>query len=107
MAFKNEAKNEKDVEKYFNQEVAKLGGKSYKWVSVNNRAVPDRIVFLPEGLLKIVEFKAPGKRPTPLQEKVHKYMRSLGHEVFVVDSKFKVDIVIENWREEIEFRSNL
>lgn len=107
MTFRNEAKNEKDVEKYLNQEVAKLGGKSYKWVSVNNRAVPDRIVLLPFGIVKIVELKAPGKRPTPLQAKVHEYMRTLCHDVIVIDTKFKVDIAINHWREELELRSNI
>lgn len=99
---------ERDIEKYLVQEVAKIGGKAYKWQSPSNRAVPDRLCSLPFDLTKYVECKAPGKKPTPLQLKVHKDLRSRGHEVAVIDSKADVDTLIEIWREEInELKSNL
>jgi len=92
---------ERDVEGYLVKQVAKLGGKAYKFSSPSNRSIPDRICCLPRGLTKYVECKAPWKEPTPLQAKVIKYLRSLGHEVFVVDTKEKVDILINIWREEL------
>jgi len=92
---------EREVEKHLVKQVAKLGGKAYKWSSPANRAVPDRLCYLPKSLLKIVECKATGKSPTPLQWKVIKALRDLGHEVFVVDSKEKVDILYEIWKEEL------
>ena len=92
---------ERDIEKYLVRKVAQLGGKAYKFSSPSNRSVPDRLCCLPRGRVKFVECKASGKKPTPLQAKVIQYLRDLGHEVFVVDSKENVDILINNWREEI------
>jgi len=92
---------ERDVEDYLVKKVLQLGGKAYKWSSMSNRAVPDRICCLPQGRIKLVECKAPGKQPSPLQLKVIQYLRSLGNEVFVVDTKEKVDILIHHWKEEL------
>ena len=93
---------ERDVEKHLVKQVAKLGGKAYKWSSPANRAVPDRICCLPQSQIKLVECKAPGRTFSPLQAKIAKYLRGLGHEVFLVDTKEKVDILIEFWKEEIK-----
>jgi len=92
---------ERDIEKHLVNKVASLGGKAYKFSSPSNRSVPDRLCCLPYGIKKFVECKATGKKPTPLQAKVIKYLRNLDHEVFVVDSREKVDILIYNWREEL------
>jgi len=91
---------EKDIEKYLVRRVAWLKGKAYKFSSPSNRSVPDRLCCLPNGNIKFVECKATGKKPTPLQGKTIKYLRDLGNEVFVVDSKEKVDVLISMWMEE-------
>lgn len=77
---------ERDVEKALVRRVKELGGKCEKFVSVNNRAVPDRLVTLPGNNICFVELKAPGKKPTKLQEKDHRERRALGAKVFVIDS---------------------
>ena len=92
---------EKYIESYLVRRVAFLKGKAYKFSSPSNRSVPDRLCCLPHGIKKFVECKATSKKPTPLQAKVIKYLRDLGHEVFVVYSKEKVDILISMWREEL------
>ena len=92
---------ERDIEKYLVRKVAWLGGKAYKFSSPSNRSVPDRLCCMPYGKIKFVECKATGKKPTPLQSKVIGDLRGLGNEVFVVDSKEKVDILIYNWKEEL------
>lgn len=63
-----------------------VGGAAFKWTSPGNPGVPDRIVFLPPGKVILVECKAPGKKPTPLQAKVHDQLRALGCDVRVIDS---------------------
>lgn len=88
---------EKDIEAYLREETKKIGGKAYKWVSPGNSGVPDRLVCLPNGLVIPVELKAPGKKPTPLQEKRHAELRKLGIEVYVLDTKEKVNDFIEYW----------
>jgi len=49
------------------------------------RGWPDR-TFTTADRLIFVEFKAPGKKPTPLQTHTHTKLRAKGYEVFVIDS---------------------
>lgn len=44
-----------------------LGFLVYKFTSPAQRGVPDRIFINPSGVTGYIEFKASGKRPTPLQ----------------------------------------
>lgn len=69
----------------------KLGGLALKWTSPGVAGVPDRIVFLPGGRVALVECKAPGKKPTELQLRVHQRLADLGAEVWVLDSVEAVD----------------
>lgn len=99
---------ERDIENYLVVQVAKLNGKAYKWQSMSNKAVPDRLCFFPEEIIKLVECKAPGKEATPLQKKIHKVLRLMGFDVLVIDTKEKIDVFIDIVKEEIdEFRSNI
>lgn len=56
-----------------------------KFASPGNRSVPDDI-FAKDGTVVFVEFKAPGKTPTELQEEEHKALRDAGLDVMVFDS---------------------
>ena len=66
-----------------------LGWLHYKFKSMSNKAVPDRI-FIKGGVVLFVEFKAQGKRPSKLQLKVHEQFREQGMNVCVIDD---VDIL--------------
>ena len=77
---------EKDIESALCKRVKSLGGLCEKFVSPGRRSVPDRLVTLPGGLIVFVEVKAPGKKPTPLQERDHQSRRGLGCRVVVIDS---------------------
>ena len=77
---------EKLIERALVRRVKDLGGLCEKFVSPGRRSVPDRIVTLPGGRIIFVECKAPGKKPTPLQERDHEKRRSLGCEVRVIDN---------------------
>lgn len=77
---------EKDIERIFCARVAELGGIAYKFVSPQRRNVPDRLVLLPGGVMRFVELKAPGKKPTAGQIREHDRLRALGFVVGVVDS---------------------
>lgn len=46
--------------------------------------LPDRIL-LGNGRVWFIEFKAPGKKPRPIQVKMHEILRKAGFLVFVVD----------------------
>lgn len=77
---------EKTIEQALVRRVLKLGGLCEKFVSPGRRSVPDRIVTLPGGRVVFVELKAPGKKPTPLQELDHARRRALGCDVRVIDT---------------------
>ena len=77
---------EKLVEAALVKRVKELGGKCEKFVSPGRRSVPDRIVTLPGGRIVFVECKAPGKKPTELQNRDHKSRQALGCEVIIIDN---------------------
>lgn len=77
---------ERDVEQALVRRVKALGGTCEKFTSPTKRSVPDRLITLPGGVIIFVEVKAPGKKPTPLQERDHAARRALGCDVRVVDT---------------------
>jgi hypothetical protein len=58
----------------------------YKFVSPNNRGVPDRLLLGPDRKIAFIEFKAPGKEPTKLQKHVFSKIRALLFKVYVIDN---------------------
>jgi len=77
---------ESKIEKALVKRVEALGGKCEQFSSPGRRAVPDRIVLLPGGVVVFVELKAPNKKPTKLQLLDHAERRALGFDVRVIDS---------------------
>ena len=59
--------------------------KVFKFSSPGQRAVPDRM-FLRNKVCFYIEFKAPGKKPTKLQEKIIEDIKSEGFAVYVCDN---------------------
>lgn len=58
----------------------------YKFVSPGNAGVPDRIFILPNGRVFFIEFKADGKKPTPLQLRQLATLEKQNCMTFVCDS---------------------
>ena len=77
---------EKSIERFFVRQVESVGGLALKWSSPGRNGVPDRIVLLPGGRIVFVELKAPGKKPTSLQIRMHEILIGLGADVHVIDS---------------------
>jgi hypothetical protein len=59
---------------------------SVKLNMVGNSGWPDRIYVLPKGKLKWVEYKRPGKKPSPKQRFVHRLLKAFGHDVSTYDT---------------------
>lgn len=76
---------ERDIEKALVRRVKELGGLCEKFTSPGRRSVPDRLVILPDRII-FVELKAPGKKPTELQQRDHNRRKALGCDVRVIDS---------------------
>lgn len=85
---------ERDLERILVERVKAAGGLAIKWVAPATAGVPDRIVFLPGGRIRFVELKAPGKKATVLQQRIHRMLIGLGADVRVVDSTAGVDEVV-------------
>lgn len=79
--------SESDIERRLVAEVRKAGGMCLKFTSPSTRGVPDRIVLMPGGVMRFVELKAPGRKPTRLQRIMHERIMALGFRVAVVDSQ--------------------
>lgn len=77
---------ERDVENHLRDEVKRLGGVAFKFVSPGNDGVPDRLVCLPGGRIAFIELKAPGKKPTPLQVRQMERLQELGFSAMVLDT---------------------
>jgi len=86
---------ERDVEKAIVQAVKKAGGVCWKWTSPGTNGVPDRIALLPNGRCAFIEVKAPGQKPTKLQQAIHGRMAALGHRVYVIDNPEQIGGVLD------------
>lgn len=86
---------ESTVERYLVKQVAKVGGRAYKWVSPGNRGVPDRIVAFPDGSTVFVELKSPIGVLSKQQRTQILYLRDLGCHVCIIDSKEAVDRLVQ------------
>ena len=86
---------EKEIEQYFCKRVRELGGFAYKFRSVAQRGVADRIACLPNGETWFVELKKPGGRLSALQEVFAEQMAATQQNYDVLWSKDSVDAWLE------------
>ncbi|RGY92892.1 VRR-NUC domain-containing protein [Hungatella hathewayi] len=94
---------EKDIEKILVNEVKKLGGRAYKWVSPGNDGVPDRIVILP-GLRPIfVELKTETGRLSAIQNVQIDRLRKMKQNVKILYGESQV----RDFLEDCEFRLSM
>lgn len=85
---------ETHVESYLQKQVSATGGLCRKWVSPGRRHVPDRICIWPDRIV-FVELKKPGEEARPGQLREHAALRRRGCDVRVIDTKQKVDELID------------
>jgi hypothetical protein len=76
---------EKRIEQKLNIEVRKAGGWSIKLLSTHVTGLPDRLCLLPKGRILFVEVKTTGMRGTKIQSSVHRRLKKLGFQVYVID----------------------
>lgn len=93
------SKMESTAEQYLRDEIVKLGGRTYKFVSPNRKNVPDRIV-MHQGKLIFVEMKTVGAKPTTGQrreiDRINEMYKNVGNiSATWVAGKIGVDKFIE------------
>ena len=86
---------EKEVEAALVKAAKKRNGVALKFVSPGLSGVPDRMVLLPDGKIGFIELKSPGKKMRLLQEKRKSQLERLGFLVFCLDSKEKVEVMLD------------
>ena len=86
--------SEKALERKLCNEIKKLSGHAYKFVSPNQRGVPDRLCLLPNGIAVFVELKTTGKKPTKLQVLCIDELKALGQDCIVIDSSKALEELI-------------
>lgn len=82
---------EKEIERYFCKRVKALGGYAYKFRSVTQVGVADRIACMPNGEAWFVELKQPNGRLSPLQVIFAEEMEKTQQHYDVLWSKDSVD----------------
>ena len=82
---------EKDIERYFVKSVQSLNGVAFKFNSLSNRGVSDRIVCLPNGETWFVELKKEGGKLSALQKIVAEDMRKLKQNYACLWNREQVD----------------
>ena len=82
---------EKNYEAYLVKTVEALGGKAYKFNSLSNRGVSDRIVCLPDGSTWFIEMKTETGRLSALQKVFAKDMVALNQKYACLNSKEAID----------------
>jgi len=86
---------EKTVEQKLVQAVKARGGICPKFVSPGYDGMPDRLVFLPGKHFGLVEVKAPGEKPRPLQISRHRLLEKLGFDTYVLDGVEQIGGILD------------
>ena len=83
--------NEKEIESYFKWAVMSLGGKTYKFRSINQRGVSDQIACLPNGDAWFVELKAPKGKLSEFHKFFEKEVSGLSQKYACLWTKEQID----------------
>ena len=87
---------ERDVERHLVNEVKRLGGYCFKWMSPGVRGVPDRMVLLGGGRIAFAELKRYDGELAAWQRKWLAILAGLGFTVGVLRSRADVNRFLED-----------
>ena len=87
--------SEKAIERYLCDVVKRLGGVCLKYSNAGAVGYPDRVALMPKGRCYWFELKSKGRKPSRVQTIRINQLDSIGHRVFVVDSKTSIDSIFK------------
>ena len=76
---------ERLIEKHVCEVARQRGFLVHPKAGAGRRGWPDRTFTTPERII-LVEFKAAGRKPTPLQTHIYRQLKAQGYDVHVIDS---------------------
>lgn len=88
--------SEKAIERYLCQVVKALGGVCLKYSNPGAVGYPDRVAIMPEGICLWFELKSKGRKVSKVQAIRIDQLASIGHTVYVCDSKESINGVLED-----------
>jgi hypothetical protein len=84
------------LREYAKKAIERAGGIVLPWVAPGNTGVPDRLVFWPDNVVHLVEFKAKRGRLRPRQKIVRDQLDRVAWEIqFLLNSQATVDQYVE------------
>nr|DAL21135.1 MAG TPA_asm: Nuclease [Caudoviricetes sp.] len=86
--------SEKSIERYLCDAVKKLGGVCLKYSNANMVGYPDRVALMPGGHCIWFELKSKGRKTSKVQDIRIAQLESIGHTVYVCDSKQSINNVL-------------
>lgn len=93
--------SEKAIERYLVERVKELGGICLKYSNPNMVGYPDRVALLPEGRTIWIELKSKGRKTSKVQAIRIAQLESIGHTVYVADSKESINGIFQDLNYEI------
>lgn len=93
---------ESEIEKILVDEIRKMGGRAFKWVSPGNDGVPDRIVVLPGYPAIFVEMKTVTGKLTSLQRIQIDRLQKMGQDVKVLYGEKETRTFLEECRRKVQ-----
>lgn len=93
---------ESKIEAWLNEQVRKIGGKSYKFVSPGNPGVPDRIYLLPGGKIYFVELKRIIGKLSNVQVWQREQFQFMGTDVRIIYGMEQAKELVKEFKNEIQ-----
>lgn len=93
--------SEKAIERYLCEVVKKLGGVCLKYSNANMVGYPDRVALMPGGRCLWFELKSKGRKVSKVQAIRIAQLESIGHTIYVCDSKESINSVFDNLNYEL------
>lgn len=87
--------SEKSIEHYLCEVVKSLGGVCLKYSNPNAVGYPDRVALMPGGTCIWFELKSKGRHTSKVQDLRIAQLASIGHPVYVCDSKASINQVLK------------
>lgn len=88
---------ERDIERTVSKYALDHKFLSYKFVSPNNKGVPDRVFVSPQGQIIFIEFKQKGKYLTKLQYFIFNKLSERGCKVYMVRDVLEGIAIIDKY----------